>query len=252
MNRQNLAVCFLLHFRNDGILKEYRRIADAVGYSVPTYLLFHDNAAGSLLAQDENRVHRFSNGDIRALQYRSIAKSIVPGSCHFPLLHFFLKHSDYDYYWLIEYDVRFSGEWRLFFDSFRANNSDFLACNIRKYYQYPKYRWWHSLRQPCNAMPLHKRLKCFSPIYRISNGALSCLHQRHCEGWSGHFEVLGPTLLYHAGFKLEDIGGNGVFTPPERMNRFYTEGQGATVRWRPIFTEVGPKANMLYHPVKVW
>jgi len=183
------------------------------------------------------------------MEYPLFARGIVPGSTHFPLLHFFSRHSDYDYYWLIEHDVRFSGDWRFFFEFFKNSNCDFLSTHIRHYSEKREWFWWKNMNHPRIFIPMEKRLRSFNPIYRISNAALRCVHASHCQGWRGHYEVLMPTLIYHGGFKLEDISGAGAFSPPNRINKFYTEAE--TLRWRPIFRKVGAEMDKLYHPVKM-
>jgi hypothetical protein len=183
--------------------------------------------------------------------------SFFPGQVHFPLLQFFRDNPDFDYYWLIEYDVRFAGDWRLFFDYFRDKNQDFLTCHIRRHADEPGWRWWSVLHHPHKSIPLSERLGSFNPIYRLSNPSLSFLHQSLSDGWCGHFEVLLPTLLHHNGFTLMDIGGKGTFTPPSMEDNFYTaqrNSDGAlecgTMRYRPSFWRAGQEKNKLYHPVK--
>lgn len=62
-------------------------------------------------------VFPFTDSILHDLGYTPIEDSLLPGSNHFPLLKFYREHPGYDYYWLIEDDVRFSGEWNLFFDA---------------------------------------------------------------------------------------------------------------------------------------
>ncbi len=64
----------------------------------------------------------------------------MPGHVGFPVLQFFCDNRDFDYYWAIECDVRFSGDWFFFFHSFKEANHDFLACHIRDYVDEPD---WH-------------------------------------------------------------------------------------------------------------
>jgi hypothetical protein len=65
-----------------------------------------------------------------------------------------------------------------------------------------------------------------------------------------------PTLLSRAGFELEDIGGNGSFTKPGNINRFYQNTPisdsyaPGTFVFRPVRNAPGSKSNTLWHPVK--
>lgn len=121
-------------------------------------------------------------------------------------------------------DVRFSGDWFFFFDSFREANYDFLACHLRDYIDEPDWPRW-SLDHPRKSIALREQLRCFNPIFRLSNAALSFLHQSLLHGWCGHNEVLFATLLNHNGFAIADIGGKGRFTPPDVRENFYTESE---------------------------
>jgi hypothetical protein len=186
-----------------------------------------------------------------------IGPSFFPGHVGFPLLQFFRDNADFDYYWVIEYDVRFSGNWRFFFEFFKDRRHDFLTCHIRNYVDEPDWPWW-SLDHPRKSIPLSERLRSFNPIYRLSKAALSFLHESLSDRWCGHNEVVWPTLLQHNGFKIMDIGGKGRFVPPRMEENFYTESESSsngalkhgTMRYRPSFWKVGQEKNKLYHPVK--
>ncbi len=117
---------------------------------------------------------------------------------HFPVLDFFLTHSDYDYYWFIEFDVRYSGDWRSFFTFFEPYTHDFIASHIRSYDEEPLWHWWDTLRHPVKTI------------------------LRDRDGWQGFNEVSLPTLLHKGGYRIMDFGGDGRFTPPELKNRSYT------------------------------
>jgi hypothetical protein len=254
-------VLFLCHVRKSDAIAEWRRIQEAVKHTSDSMMLFHatSSLAAPLVGAD---VYEFTDESLARLPYTRFSKSIVPGSAHFPLLQFFRDYSRYDFYWLIEYDVRFSGDWNRLFDSFAHNNADFLSCHLRDHTDEPKWVWWE-LSHPSKHIPVAKRLRSFNPIYRISQTALLYLDQMHRDGWRGHFEALIPTLLSHGGFRLGDFGGSGRFALPENRNKFYLEGrqdragslQGGTMRWRPVFLGLHSTSaiwvpNMLFHPVK--
>ena len=178
----------------------------------------------------------------------SMPRSFFPLNVHFPVLYFFLNNQGYDYYWLVEYDVRFSGSWKYFFNSFQDVDADLITSRMWKYSDNPSWCWWKCIWHPRHFIPLEERLSSFNPVYRISNRALQHLHNSHGDGWVGHYEVVVPTLLQNSGFKLVGIGGAERFVPPDQKDKFYTP---KTFRWRPVFKAVTGKVNKLYHPVKV-
>jgi hypothetical protein len=184
-------------------------------------------------------------------------KKTLSGRTQLPLLSFFHDHPQYRYYWLIEYDVRFSGDWGRFFREFLDDPADFITCHIRHYSEEPDWPSW-ALDHPQKEIPLASRLRSFNPIYRISHAALLFLDGALQDGWCGHQETLIPTLLHHQGLRLADLGGNGPFSPAWRRHRLYVDScpnprgvlQTGTMRFRPSFWRPGPGKGLLYHPVK--
>lgn len=252
-----VVVLFMCHSLHEESLKEFDNIQKAVEGFADASLLFHQTDGAGYMVSTNKCIHTFTNEDLYSLEYRRIGPAVVPGNAHFPLLHFFRRNPDYEYYWVIEYDVRFAGDWRMFFESCLDDNSDFMTCHIRRQKDEPKWYWWW-LDHPEKHISLCDRIRSFNPIYRISKGALKHLNGCLNDGWCAHFEVLIPTLLFHGGFRLADFGGTGEFVPPGRENKFYIDSleeetgnlYTGTVRWRPLFTRVGTEEDKLYHPVK--
>jgi hypothetical protein len=247
---RKIAVLFLSHVVNDETVAEYQKIAEAVKDFARPHFLLHVRPDTPFDARLEPAVYPFADDILKTMGCEPWTNSFVPGSAHFPLLHFFLEQNQHEHYWLIEYDVRFSGDWRWFFESFRDVEADFLTSCIRTPPDEPDWCWWNSLRHPESFILPEQRLASFNPVYRISNAALKHLYECHRHGWVGHFEVLIPTLLHRQGFKLVDIGGEGSFVRADGINKFYTAGADGTFRHRPCHLEAGPLVNKLYHPVK--
>ena len=85
----------------------------------------------------------FSSSILTDIGYSPIGDSLVPGNNHFPLLYFFLKHSEYDYYWLVEDDVRFTGKWQYLLDSFADDSTDFISSRLQWQEDNPNWYWWY-------------------------------------------------------------------------------------------------------------
>ena len=65
--------------------------------------------------------YTFTSDILHNMGYTPIGQQLLPGSNHFPLLKFYLSHPNYDYYWLIEDDVYFNGNWDSFFNLFTTH-----------------------------------------------------------------------------------------------------------------------------------
>ncbi|MCC5935940.1 MAG: DUF3405 domain-containing protein [Lunatimonas sp.] len=252
---------FLILSNNTSIhlIRKYREIFEATSGLGDTLLLYHLLPNNASTSQQKLEIFAFNNEVLTALNYFPLGFTLVPGSNHFPLLKFYLSHPNYDYYWCIEEDVDFSGDWRAFFDAFSSVDADFISSHIRRYQDEPEWPWWSALAHPYFVIPQKQRIRSFNPIYRISRAGLELLHKVLSSKWCGHHEVLIPTLLYESGLSISDFGGMGEFVPDGFENRFYLENtpnpkgilSDGTMRWRPVFEKTGSLENKLYHPVKL-
>ncbi len=256
------AVLFLCHYVSDDMLVRFQKLVNDLAGHCDVYwaLQCDSDVALKELQRRGIPVFGFSLDDLNALGYTPIAETIVPGSLHFVPLYFYKCHPEYDYYWLIEYDVVFTGSWSTLIGAFKNDSSDLLASHIEHYSKENRdWPWWQSLSlTEGDKIPLEKAIKSFTPICRLSRSALEFLNVfLRKDGVKGHFEVLIATILHHNGYTIKDIGGTGAFTPRELRNHFYVQGMGlnnGTMRWRPTYlleevNELNTK-NKLFHPVK--
>jgi hypothetical protein len=204
------------------------------------------------------RCHLFDEKQLFALPYPRLAGHGLINHPHFPLLDFFSAHGDYDRYWVIEYDVRYSGDWSDFFRSVDGYDFDLMTSHIRRYADEPRWIWWPTLEHPSKRIPRERYLRSFNVIYGTSQAALKFIHASMLDGWRGYPEVVLPTLLEENGFSVFDLGGDGEFTPDALRNRSYTSRATSngymsplcTMRYRPGRSAPGELPNKLYHPVK--
>lgn len=175
------------------------------------------------------------------------------------MLHFAKAYPEYERYWLVEYDVRFSGSWATLFTAFEDNDADFLTTSLRTAEHNPDWSYWETLHQPGACGPRltdNERTVGFPPIYRASRAAVNAVDAAYRAGWGGHCEVTWPTIVRRAGLRIEDMGGNGPFTASANRGRFYTNNPTAWslgpggFTYKPARYGAGLKRNMLWHPVK--
>ena len=241
------AVLYLTNKSNEWTLSAFHALEQSLQGKADVYFAYHQQ--GDVLPvslQNIENLFVFTSDVLNELGYTPIEKGkLVPGSNHFPLLKFFKENQCYDYYWLVEDDVRFSGDWKDFFDSFASSTSDFLSSVIETKAENPNWYWWTSLKTGNEVIAEEKLLKAFNPIYRLSRKALACIDAYLRIGWMGHHEVLLPTLLYNKGFLVEDFGGVGAFVCPENKAKFYND---TSMRIAPVLPD--DRKNYLFHPVK--
>lgn len=241
------AVLYLTTKSNEWTLSAFHALEQSLQGKADVYFAYHQQ--GDVLPVSLQNIENqfvFTSDILSELGYTPIEEGkLVPGSNHFPLLKFFKENQGYDYYWLVEDDVRFSGEWKEFFGSFASCTSDFLSSVIETKAENPNWYWWTSLKTGNEVIAEEKLLKSFNPIYRLSRQALACIDAYLIIGWMGHHEVLLPTLLYNEGFLLEDFGGEGTFVRPENKAKFYDD---TSMRIAPVLPD--DRKNYLFHPVK--
>lgn len=224
-----------------------------------TCLLFHQKGFNHQKEISDKDVFYFSDEILIDLKYNAIGSKLIPGNNHFPLLKFYKENPNYNYYWCIEDDVRYTGNWAHFFSYFESCDKSFISSHMQRYADDQQWGWWNTLIYNGKTPKSEYKIRSFNPIYRISKEALNFIDQKLLEGWEGHHEVLFPTLLNAGGFDLLDFGGIGEFVLEDNENKFYfgnyaqnseLENSESTFRWRPIHDKIGEIPNKLYHPVK--
>lgn len=208
----------------------------------------------------------YRKADLSALPYPRKTKTHdwtdTTGGNDLPALAFFRDNPHYDFYWLIEYDVRYTGSWRDLFTELRASDADLLATTIQDYEDNPGWWWWQTLVDiPSRRLDL---LRAFLPFCRVSKRGMTAIDHWYCDGGDGHYEATWPSVCRTFGLKIEDVGGVGRYTPRERRGKHYSNSPKSTTLspgtfvFRPPFKHTRVAADglkrlgrpMLWHPVK--
>ncbi len=240
------AILFLSDKSSQSIINNFKSISIIGNNETDVFFLYHQktpnipNAITSL-----KHYYTFTSNILHELDYKPLKESLLPGSNHFPLLKFYLEHPQYDYYWMIEDDVYFTGNWEVLFKTYQNHSVDFISTHVEKYSESPQWYWWYTLKIHNENISNTNKIHSFNPIYRLSNRALKCIDKALKSGWSGHHEVLIPTLLHCSGYTIIDMGGNGSFVIKGFKKQFYDT---TTMSHLPI--KLGKKDNYIYHPVK--
>lgn len=246
------ALIIVGHKLNANIIDLYNALSVSFSEYGDVYLILNTDV--NVNFQSDKNIIYLTSEEIFSIGYTPIEEnSIIPGSNHFILLWFYKNFSNYNYYWSIEYDVTFSGDWRTVFALCEGRNAHLLSTHIKHFIEDPYWYWWNALYGEMSQIDIYDRVKSFNPIYRLSKDALCLIDEALLAGNYGHHEVLIPTLLYSKDYSIEDFGGIGSFTPKSFINKIYIQDElGGTMRYRPVFRRVDKLRyiNKLYHPIK--
>lgn len=244
---QKQAVLLMSHFFNARIEEKYNRLTEELSpdlYDVSLLLNLNDKEEAKTIP---SYIHLcvYDSNDLNSLGYTPIFESLLPGSCHFPVLHFYKDNPVFPYYWFIEYDVEFTAPWSELLNAYNKDQTDYIVPFLAKY-DVTKSRYWEWWTTGNNSgFPLTESIRAFHPICRYSNAALNCIDKHQCKGHSAHSEILIPTCLAHAGMSMKMFDA-----------QYFIKERGFTsFRYRPTFSsdEFAQKRihGKLFHPVKI-
>lgn len=238
-------ILFLSDKSSQWIVDQFNLLSAARNEQTEVFFLYHERNSVIPDSVKALNYYKFTSEVLHELGYTPLEESLIPGSCHFPLLKFYLDNRQYDYYWFIEDDISFNGNWDNLFQAYKNSTADFISTFIKGYSEDPQWYWWSKLKTNNKKILTENKMRSFNPIYRLSNAALGCIDNALKNGWSGHNEALFATLLYNRGFALTDMGGTGKFVEKGYENRFYTK---SSLSHLPV--ELGDRLNCIYHPIK--
>lgn len=230
-----LTVILLRAHRFDEVLRlQFEELKASCGVEADVVLLYHGSRNDPGVRDlDEADVFAHSDEDCEAL---GLPFESVWFNGHYPLLVFARARPGYAWHWMLEYDVRFTGQWSdLLLRSFSDDDADLLATDVRHNSSQPNWYWWP---HRSNDLALNELWACFFPLLRFTSRALQTLDLAHQSGTHGFCEVVVPSVLIRAGLVVRDLN----VTQENLYNR-------RTWRWRPYRRRTGSGRAMLYHPV---
>jgi hypothetical protein len=205
------------------------------------FWLLYDNGKGDYEKKwaNDNGVYDYIYTKEDCLDHYSI-KSYKPYSGIYnspakPIIPIFNKLKNYDYVWVLEYDVIYNGgNWMDIFNNYEGDSVDVITYINDKE---ESLRWnnW----KDCNICDREHRLQIFLPLIRYSKKMLNTIYRHLVNGDTGHHEAFIGTLCNkYSKCKIKNID-----------NKFI----GINYKYRPIVLYKHLKIlekNKLYHPVK--
>ncbi len=206
MKNKEKVILFKCHFLNDQIIAEYRNLALSSASESCDVIMLYDNSKADFKPISGVKSFLFTEEDFHTIGYPLrdvLPKSSVPKfmfdyslqwfHADYPVFLFYQTYPEYHYYWQVEFDVRFNGNWEHFFSFYHTNDADFISSYIvgKEKEISGKSSWTaHNLKVDES----HLRVSPF-PVTRFSNRALILLDREFKKGACGYCEVITPSLL---------------------------------------------------------
>jgi hypothetical protein len=255
-------ILFQTHFFDRWAEKAFRALRAGAPPHHEFVVLMHLPPGAAVPARVERYPHHLvRTPELRGLPYPAKAGGPgwdlwVGGHTDLIAMHYWQAHPDYDRYWAIEYDVRYTGPWRRFLSAFEGDDSDLLAPLLRRRRDCPDWANWPSLATPGASPSDLEAVSGFMPIFRASGRLMRAVDEAYRKGWGGHIECSFATVATVGGLRVTDFGGEGEFTPDAYRGRFYSGTARdvyhapGTLVFKPTFFRTGSRPDMLWHPVK--
>lgn len=158
---------------------------------------------------------------------------------------FYDKYPNYKYYWSVEYDVKFKGDWDDFFSIYNNSKIDYLGVDIQETKIDDTKGYWGLFDFD---VPYKKRLRCFGTIQRLSNRLLKAVSDELKQGRHTYFEQLFPSVAKHYNYSVKDLNEIAVNKTGQQI---YT---GSTMTYEDItlnqYVHLANSKNKLFHPVR--
>jgi len=225
----NTVILFCCHFLSPEIEREFSRLKKCCGKDFDVVLSYDCSGDPDRMSRDFSS-HLFTADQIKKMGYGFPDNEGIWHHVEYAIIDYYLRNHQYDFYWRIDYDVRFGGDWGDFFRHFLDNKTDLLGTYVKTYQDDPDWHWWNAINFKLDQDCLRG---VFFPVVRFSRRSLAFLDKKYRSGMLGYCEIIVPTLLDMERMNIEDIG-----------KRFYDL---FTVNFNGIVIK---KKGKLHHPVR--
>lgn len=170
----------------------------------------------------------------------------------------------YEYYYLIEYDVRFIGDWRSLFHHLSRLPEDLICSHFSMYnniYEQGPYPRWklRKMFSKEDRLIIDESGKItddlyfsFLPFCRLSNSLMRLVYDYY-ETYDGFFEIVIPTICIKNDLSVIDLDHLGLTCPQleiKEPDNFHLRCNSGSMSWYEEDKTVYDKPNILIHPIK--
>lgn len=249
------ALFFVTHIFDARVEKRLKKIISDTENFCDVYIT--TNKPENIPAPYKDRVRTWSLEEMKKRNSLLISNGYL-WNCHMTPLILREKVPFYDFFWFIEYDVVYTGNWGDIISQCMSDDADLIATHLKRYTEndQKKWSWWKIFTTWDDILSDTQKISGFFPVYRISNQWIDAIQESIHRGWKGHFESLIPTAIEFQKGTLHELGWSAPLTPQERKWYYYTTYASkyrtlSEFRYAPDHVVLLRKKT-LYHPVKTW
>jgi hypothetical protein len=130
------------------------------------------------------------------------------------LLYFFRLVPDYEHYWMIEYDVRYTGDWSALFDELDDPDVDLLGTRVFSRRDFPAWPHWDTLCTGSQQLSLAAQVKSFTPIMRVTRRAFEAIDRAYRQVCTAITRCCGRPRWRRRAFALKTSAASGRLPRP--------------------------------------
>lgn len=240
------SILYVSHLVTPGTLWNYFQIRRAVGDEYDIYWVYEGSSARRWLSRLPIEAFDLTDDLLESWRPLMNGNGIVPGNGHIPTIAFAHRHK-YDYYWFIEYDIRYTGDWWSVFDLSRDSEADLIGPVVEAPFSDESWDHWESIN-----LPYSELARSFAPVRRVSHRLLEHVTDVITSGYWAHHETLLPSACWNEDWPMVDLNELAM---NQRGAPLYSTASDAdapsTLDYRPVTsTTCHAKRDRLYHPVK--
>lgn len=191
-------ILYISHKINDETLWRYRKLRDDVKPLGIDVVWCFNNKNDIIKIPNDVSVEMASDDAILSSDkflFKAHNKPLTWSVPAYFLMKIFEKYSEYEYIWIVEYDVCYSGNWKNFFERMNKLPHDFICEKLTSRYSSSRWCWWpSSCMYGVHWKNMYKSLNCISRVSRKLYESLLKFYNGYRAKIGLFFENLWPSV----------------------------------------------------------
>lgn len=238
-------VLFCTHKNDESVKEHYNQLKTQIGERADIWFCYNHQYGevaeyDNIFYYDEKSVNT-QGFRLHNYYWNASNKPFYGHNYELILLSFATQHQEYDYFWVIDYDVLFTGDWNIVFDKCDKDDAELICSNLWLNYGIDIcFKIW----TPYLKLDTNNLWHGFLTVFRISKIFVNTLIQIYDKGDFGFYEVMIPSVAKHLNLKISTFNDMGFVVGDKQGDHECSNG---CRKW--LKSECVHK-NKIYHCVK--